>query len=200
MFSALRTRTATRALTRSTKTVKPIRRFVSTSPSPSSSHVTYTVAAGLAAISGAVGYTLASYRSPSGPASAIANYAVEAPSYGTPEDYKKAIQELREAFDGDEDRVSTDEGDLETHGFSVQDPHPGQRLRFRPTIAEIDETQRFLALSRGVAFEHGGCSEGCKNRGQVESPCHSLLWRHESRRADSWSMCCFFSHCGVVLT
>lgn len=44
--------------------------------------------------------------------------------YGSPSDFAKAIQKLREALTGDE-QVSTDEDDLEVHGFSENDYHPG---------------------------------------------------------------------------
>ncbi|KAI0366688.1 hypothetical protein BV20DRAFT_1002077 [Pilatotrama ljubarskyi] len=43
--------------------------------------------------------------------------------YGTPDDFKKAIEELRRAFP-DEDTVSTDPAHLEEHGFSENDYHP----------------------------------------------------------------------------
>ncbi|KAG9308317.1 FAD-linked oxidase-like protein [Chiua virens] len=50
------------------------------------------------------------------------------PIYGTPADFQKAIQELRQAFsDGDQNSgiVSTDPEDLRVHGFSENDYHPG---------------------------------------------------------------------------
>ena len=45
--------------------------------------------------------------------------------YGSPEDFKKAIEELRALLPG-EDAVSTDVEDLEHHGFSENDYHPGE--------------------------------------------------------------------------
>ncbi|KAF8452613.1 FAD-linked oxidase-like protein [Boletus edulis BED1] len=50
------------------------------------------------------------------------------PTYGTPDDFQKAIQELRHAFsdEGHEPGdVSTDPDDLRIHGFSENDHHPG---------------------------------------------------------------------------
>ncbi len=44
--------------------------------------------------------------------------------YGTPEDFKRAIAELRSTF-SNEDAVSTDADVLEVHGFSENDYHPG---------------------------------------------------------------------------
>ncbi|TFK79133.1 hypothetical protein K466DRAFT_34439 [Polyporus arcularius HHB13444] len=43
--------------------------------------------------------------------------------YGSPEDFKAAIAELRTLFP-DEDAVTTDAEDLEEHGFSENDYHP----------------------------------------------------------------------------
>ncbi|KAI9567738.1 FAD-linked oxidase-like protein [Boletus coccyginus] len=50
------------------------------------------------------------------------------PTYGTPEDFQQAIQELRHTFsDGPHESgvVSTDPDDLRIHGFSENDHHPG---------------------------------------------------------------------------
>ncbi|KAI0736753.1 FAD-linked oxidase-like protein [Fomitopsis betulina] len=44
--------------------------------------------------------------------------------YGSPEDFQRAIQELRDSF-ADKDAVSTDPDDLHTHGYSENDYHPG---------------------------------------------------------------------------
>ncbi|TFK85448.1 hypothetical protein K466DRAFT_566602 [Polyporus arcularius HHB13444] len=43
--------------------------------------------------------------------------------YGSPQDFKKAIEELRTLFP-DEDAVTTDVEDLEAHGYSENDYHP----------------------------------------------------------------------------
>lgn len=45
-------------------------------------------------------------------------------TYGTTEDFAKAVQLLKEVFP-EEDTVTTDPDDLETHGFSENDYHPG---------------------------------------------------------------------------
>ncbi|KAF8558658.1 hypothetical protein OG21DRAFT_1595268 [Imleria badia] len=50
------------------------------------------------------------------------------PTYGTSEDFQKAIQELRDTFSNqghESGVVSTDPDDLHVHGFSVNDYHPG---------------------------------------------------------------------------
>jgi D-lactate dehydrogenase (cytochrome) len=45
------------------------------------------------------------------------------PVYGTPEDFAHAIEELKTLFS--KDMVTTDEDQLETHGFSPNAYHPG---------------------------------------------------------------------------
>jgi D-lactate dehydrogenase (cytochrome) len=45
------------------------------------------------------------------------------PVYGTPEDFARAIEELKALFS--EDAVTTDEGQLEAHGFSPNTYLPG---------------------------------------------------------------------------
>jgi D-lactate dehydrogenase (cytochrome) len=47
------------------------------------------------------------------------------PKFGSPEDVKKAIQELRAAL-VDEALVSTNSDDLHVHGFSPNDHHQGK--------------------------------------------------------------------------
>jgi D-lactate dehydrogenase (cytochrome) len=52
------------------------------------------------------------------------------PVYGAPEDFASAIEELKTLFS--KDTVTTDEGQLEAHGFSSDSYHPGipcHRLR-----------------------------------------------------------------------
>lgn len=45
--------------------------------------------------------------------------------YGSPEDFEKAIEELKQLFPGDE-IVTTDPVALEEHGMSVNDYHEGE--------------------------------------------------------------------------
>lgn len=49
------------------------------------------------------------------------------PTYGSPEDFQKAIQELRRTFDEGHESgiVSTDPENLRVHGASDSDQHPG---------------------------------------------------------------------------
>ena len=48
------------------------------------------------------------------------------PVYGTPEDFARAIQELKTLFS--EETVTTAEGQLEAHGFSPSVYHPGELI------------------------------------------------------------------------
>lgn len=65
-----------------------------------------------------MGFTLAN-REPS-----PATLNTSKPQYGSPEDFAKAIEELKETFP-DEGAVSTDPEDVYHHGFSLNDYHPG---------------------------------------------------------------------------
>lgn len=58
----------------------------------------------------------------------MARYTQEPPVlkaavFGTPEDFNRAIEELKGALG--KDSVSTDREDLFIHGFSANDYHPG---------------------------------------------------------------------------
>ena len=50
-----------------------------------------------------------------------------ATQFGSSDDFKKAIQELKSTFSAD-DKVSTDPDVLHVHGFSTNDYHPGMCL------------------------------------------------------------------------
>lgn len=51
--------------------------------------------------------------------------AKETPSYGSPNDFEQAIEDLKKALSHLEDGVSTSPEDLYAHGFSANDHHPG---------------------------------------------------------------------------
>ncbi|KAJ3516864.1 hypothetical protein NMY22_g14101 [Coprinellus aureogranulatus] len=53
------------------------------------------------------------------------NHGEEKSSYGTPDDFKKAIEALRHELSHIDGGVSTDPDDLHAHGFSANDYHPG---------------------------------------------------------------------------
>lgn len=58
--------------------------------------------------------------------------SVDSPKFGSPNDFKKAIDALKDTFD--QDTVSTDPDDLHVHGFSANDYHPGELYPFLITI------------------------------------------------------------------
>ncbi|KAJ3856156.1 FAD-linked oxidase-like protein [Lentinula lateritia] len=105
-------------------------RFTSstTSLNSTSSFTTRTTtlfAIGSALIGGLLGFTLANRAQTSLPTlSLIPTGSPTKPKYGSPEDFAKAIEELKRTFT-DEDIVSTDPEDVYNHGFSVNDYHPG---------------------------------------------------------------------------
>lgn len=75
-------------------------------------------------VSGLVGFKIASSKAGSSPVEI--GGAAQAPlvAFGTPSDFARAIDELKEAFP-DPDVVSTDPEDLRIHGFSDYDYRPG---------------------------------------------------------------------------
>lgn len=91
-------------------------------------------------VSGAVGYTVAQRQT----IAAAAEDKDAEPKFGTPDDFKQAIAELRLAFI-DEDDVSTDIEDLEAHGLSVYDHHPGAAIRYHTPKAECECASRLCA-------------------------------------------------------
>ena len=52
------------------------------------------------------------------------NHESDSSQFGSPDDFKKAIQELQFTFPAN-DKVSVDPDDLQVHGFSANDHHPG---------------------------------------------------------------------------
>ncbi len=118
--SALR-RTATLGLRwNSSQAGTPVSRDASAGSQSKGSNAALAFAVG-SLLSGAISYYLASHSGGErNRASAELNR-----QYGSPEDFKKAIEELRTLFPG-EDAVTTDVEDLEAHGYSENDYHPGE--------------------------------------------------------------------------
>ena len=82
------------------------------------------------AFSGAAAYFYATSQTDAG--SSTAAGAELNNKYGSPEDFKKAIEELQQLFPGDE-TVTTDPIALEEHGMSVNDYHEGEYVLKRRT-------------------------------------------------------------------
>jgi len=121
--TSLRMSRGTLALARSYRTAiaraTPKRYFSSETPPPPSqgSRVPLVLAAAVA--SGVLGYAVSKSLSSKEKAGVKTSTG-----YGSPQDFQKAIKDLRDAFD-DPEAVSTDADDLRTHGFSTNDWHPG---------------------------------------------------------------------------
>ncbi|KAJ4493078.1 FAD-linked oxidase-like protein [Lentinula edodes] len=97
----------------------------SNSTSSSTTRTTTFFVLGSALVGGLLGFTLADRARTSLPIhSLIPTGSATKPTYGSPEDFGKAIEELKRTFPG-EDIVSTDPEDVYNHGFSVNDYHPG---------------------------------------------------------------------------
>lgn len=82
-------------------------------------------------LSGALGYYLATSAGSADRAGAEFNT-----QYGSPEDFRRAIEELKVALP-DDDAVSTDEEDLERHGNSGFAYHASQSRTRRPCLQLI---------------------------------------------------------------
>lgn len=83
----------------------------------------YLLALGTA-LGGALGYYLSGANSKDTGSRVSSSVSGFNDTYGTPADFQKAISELQAAFPA-EGVVSTDPDDLEVHGFSDNDYHPG---------------------------------------------------------------------------
>jgi hypothetical protein len=104
------------------------------------------------------------------------------PSFGSPDDFRKAIDELRAAFGGDGDAVTTDEDVLKSKGFSENDYHPGALCPLPPCAFTTDDTScRRASHCRRVPSKHRGCREGRKYLAQVPHAHHPILRWNESR-------------------
>lgn len=113
----------------------PRLRHASTSNTLTSPRVILGIRVLLGALSCALlGYTIGTSTSPPSPGVSLglarrqASTEDDEPTYGTPKDFQKAVQELRDTFSNqghESEIVSTDPDDLRVHGFSENDYHPG---------------------------------------------------------------------------
>ena len=86
-------------------------------------------------LSGALGYYLATSASDEATQHNSASADLSS-NYGSPEDFKKAIEELKQTFP-QQDTVTTEAEDLEVHGFSENDYHPSW---FHPLEVVLDRS------------------------------------------------------------
>jgi D-lactate dehydrogenase (cytochrome) len=80
----------------------------------------------------------------------IANQEARQPVYGSLEDYKLAIRELKEKWGakGKADKVSTDKEDLDTHGVSDWSYHEAKRPTVVVWAESTEEVQEVVLLAR----------------------------------------------------
>jgi D-lactate dehydrogenase (cytochrome) len=107
-----------------------------------------------------VGYYIGTNRAPPAPPAppaglqpsivAIAAQESNQPQYGSLEDYKALIGELRLRWNskGKEDKVSTDKEDLETHGVSDWSYHEAKRPTVVVWAESTEEVQEVVLLAR----------------------------------------------------
>lgn len=98
----------------------------STTPTASSNFLsaqTITLLSAASLISGLTGFFFATRNSSNGSENGA---SPKKPQYGSPQDFARAIEEMKKTFADDEDAVSTNADDLYAHGFSVNDYHPGK--------------------------------------------------------------------------
>ena len=99
------------------RSVRALRKF-SIQGSPSSTQHSLRTLLFTSLTTGLVGFTIAK----SLPTSF--GHESESSQFGSSDDFKKAIQELQSTFPAN-DKVSVDPDDLQVHGFSANDHHPG---------------------------------------------------------------------------
>jgi hypothetical protein len=116
--------------------------------------------------SGIAGYTIAHAQQALTPTPTKSD-ATQEPQYGSPEEFKRGIEDLKQAFPSD-DIVSTDSEDLHHHGFSVYDYHPGMRRReSRLNPLHTQTAVRFFSQRDCVPRVNRRRGEDCQNRDQV---------------------------------
>lgn len=102
--------------------------------------------------------------------------------YGSPEDFQRAIQELRDSFP-DKDAVSTDPDDLHTHGYSENDYHPGVcTMRILCISCLTNGVCRHFPECGGVPEVNGRCGEDRKDCEQVQDARCTIFGRNQSGR------------------
>ncbi|KAJ8482850.1 hypothetical protein ONZ45_g14801 [Pleurotus djamor] len=115
---------------------------------------------------GVIGYAVGTSWSSNSPESANTFN----PQYGTPKDFESAIRELREVLPK-EGMVSRDEEDLERHGFSLYDYHPGALHSVIVYPLTTEDVVKVVNISRKYKMPvipySGGTSLEGHNRGHA---------------------------------
>ena len=106
----------------------------------------------------------------------------ETSGYGSPEDFKQAIEDLRSDLSHLEHGVSTTPDDLYAHGFSVNDYHPGapKEMLILALFSNLhQEYYRHQPYRGGLPPIHRGRCENCQDCYQVPNACDSLFWSYQ---------------------
>lgn len=102
--------------------------------------------------------------------------------YGSPEDFKQAIEDLRKALSHLEHGVSTTSDDLYAHGFSVNDYHPGASKEMFVDGVVVDlhqECYRRQPYRGCLPPVYRGCRENCQDCNQVPNASNCLFWSYQ---------------------
>ncbi|WWC87475.1 uncharacterized protein L201_002364 [Kwoniella dendrophila CBS 6074] len=103
---------------------------------------------------------------------AIAHQLANQPKYGSIKDYQNAIKELKEYFTekGKEDKVSTDDADLESHGISDWSYHPAKKPTVVVWVNSTEEVQHVVKIAQKYKVPITPFSGGTSLEGHFSSP------------------------------
>ncbi|KAK6906982.1 hypothetical protein I203_100971 [Kwoniella mangroviensis CBS 8507] len=103
---------------------------------------------------------------------AIAHQLANQPRYGSHKDYQDAIKELTEYFKakGKEDKVSTDDDDLRSHGISDWSYHPAKKPTVVVWVESTEEVQHVVKIAQRYKVPITPFSGGTSLEGHFSSP------------------------------
>lgn len=104
------------------------------------------------------------------------------PTYGSTKDYLAAINEITELFkrSGKEEKVSTDESDLESHGISDWSYHEEKRPTVVVWVESTEEVQEVVKIATKYRVPITPFSGGTSLEGHFSSVRTSALIPHPS--------------------
>ncbi|WVQ62942.1 uncharacterized protein L199_001091 [Kwoniella botswanensis] len=103
---------------------------------------------------------------------AIAHQLANQPKYGSHKDYQDAIKELTDYFKakGKEDKVSTDDDDLRSHGISDWSYHPAKKPTVVVWVECTEEVQHVVKIAQKYKVPITPFSGGTSLEGHFSSP------------------------------
>jgi D-lactate dehydrogenase (cytochrome) len=110
-------------------------------------------------------------------ATAKAEQKLNQPQYGTREDYHEAIKEIHGLYTsrGHEDRVSTDEEDLESHGVSDWSHHESARPTVVVWVTSTEEVVEVVKVAKKHRVPITPFSGGTSLEGHFSSVSTSVI-------------------------